>query len=153
MKKRSYIDRMKPSCPSGCVPPAPLASPRAETPSGVSQLGLLPLLFPTLQVVRGRGGGLWMHLVLCPGGLPPLPLDLGPARGVGVLLDYCLLRALSLRWRRASCSIATDFFMPATLLGCLSPFLAARSTTWGIVGAFGGSLPRYIFTWFPIFGS
>ena len=41
-----------------------------------------------------------MHLVLCPGGLPPLPLDLGPARGVGVLLAYCLLRAsaLSLRW-------------------------------------------------------
>ena len=100
MKKRSYIDRMKPSCPSGYVPPAPLASPRAETPSGVSQLGLLPLLFPTLQVVRGRGGGLGMHLVLCPGGLPPLPLDLGPTRGVGVLLDYCLLRAsaLSLRW-------------------------------------------------------
>ena len=100
MKKRSYIDRMKPSCPSGYVPPALLASPCAETPSGVSQLGLLPLLFPTLQVVRGRGGGLGMHLVLCPGGLPPLPLDLGPARGVGVLLDFCLLRAstLSLRW-------------------------------------------------------
>ena len=41
-----------------------------------------------------------MHLVLCPGGLPPLPLDLGPARGVGVLLDYRLLHAsaLSLRW-------------------------------------------------------
>ena len=34
VKKRSYIDRMKPSCPSGYVPPAPLASPRAETPSG-----------------------------------------------------------------------------------------------------------------------
>ena len=33
-----------------------------------------------------------MHLVLCPGGLPPLPLDLGPARGVGVLLDCRLLR-------------------------------------------------------------
>ena len=100
VKKRSYIDCMKPSCPSGYVPPAPLASPRAETPSGVSQLGLLPLLFPTLQVVRGQGGGLGMHLVLCPGGLPPLPLDLGPARGVGVLLDFCLLRAsaLTLRW-------------------------------------------------------
>ena len=100
VKKRSYIDRMKPSCPSGYVPPAPLASPRTETPSGVSQLGLLPLLFPTLQVVRGRGGGLGIHLVLCPGGLPPLPLDLGPARGVGVLLDYCLLHAsaLSLCW-------------------------------------------------------
>ena len=100
MKKLSYIDRMKPSCASGYVPPAPLASPRAETPSGVSQLELLPLVFPALQVVRGRGGGLGMHLVLCLGGLPPLPLDLGPARGVGVLLDYCLLRAsaLSLRW-------------------------------------------------------
>ena len=100
VKKRSYIDRMKPSCPSGYVPPAPLASPHVETPSGVSQLGLLPLLFPTLQAIRGRGGGLGMHLVLCPGGLPPLLLDLGPARGVGVLLDYCLLRAsaLSLRW-------------------------------------------------------
>ena len=100
VKKRFYIDRMKPSCPSGYVPPAPLASPCAETPSGVSQLGLLSLLFPTLQVVRGRGGGLGMYLVLCPGGLPPLPLDLGPARGVGVLVDYCLLRAsaLSLRW-------------------------------------------------------
>ena len=79
VKKLSYKDRMKPSCPSGYVPPALLASPRAETPSGVSQLGLLSLLFPTLQVVRGRGGGLGMHLVLCPGGLPPLPLDLGPA--------------------------------------------------------------------------
>ena len=150
MKKRSYIDRVKPSCPSGYVPPAPLASPRAETPSGVSQLGLLPLLFPTLQVVRGRGGGLGMHLVLCPGGLPPLPLDLGPARGVGVLLDFSLLRAARSRfagsfgsWRRGSCSIAAVFFVPATLLGCLSPFLAARSTTWGIVGDFGGSLPRF----------
>ena len=99
MKKRSYIDRMKPSCPSGYVSPAPLASPCAETPSGVSQLGLLHFLFPTLQVVRSRGGGLGMHLVLCPGGLPPLPLDLGPARGVGVLLDFCLLRASALSLR------------------------------------------------------
>ena len=90
---------VKPSCSSGYVPPAPLVSPRAETPSGVSQLGLLPLLFPALQVVRSRGGGLGMHLVFCPGGLPPLPLDLGPARGVGVLLDYCLLRASALSLR------------------------------------------------------
>ena len=161
MKKRSYIDRMKPSCPSGYVPPVPLASPRAETPSGVSQLGLLPLLFLTLQVVRGRGGGLGMHLVLCPGGLPPLPLDLGPARGVGVLLDYCLLRtsALSLRWLLRELAkgellnrSGLFFFLPATLLGYLSPFLAARSTTWGIVGDFVGSLPRFILSWFPIFG-
>ena len=99
IKKCSYFVHMKPSCPSGYVPPAPLASPRAETPSGVSQLGLLPLLFPALQVVRSRGGGFGMHLVFCPGGLPPLPLDLGPARGVGVLLDYCLLRASTLSLR------------------------------------------------------
>ena len=131
VKKRSYKDRKKPSRPSGSVPPAPLASPRAETPSGVSHPGLLPLLFPALQVGRGRGRGLGMHLVLCPGGLPPLPLDLGPARGVGVSLDCCLLRAsaLPLLWRRGSCSVAADFPCPLRFLGCLSPFLAARSTT------------------------
>ena len=44
-------------------------------------LGLLPLLFPTLQVGRIRVGGLRVHLVLCPGRHPPLPLDLGRARG------------------------------------------------------------------------
>ena len=99
LKKTSYFVHMKPSCPSGYVPPAPLASPRAETPSGVSQRGLLPLLFPALQVVRSRGGGFGLHLVRCSGGLPPLPLDLGSARGVGVLLDYCLLRASTLSLR------------------------------------------------------
>ena len=35
-----------------------------------------------------------MHLVLlCLVRLPPLPLDLGPARGVGVWLDSCLVRS------------------------------------------------------------
>ena len=37
-----------------------------------------------------------MHLLLCLGGLPPLPLDLGPARGVGVPLGSRLVRAGSL---------------------------------------------------------
>ena len=73
-----------------CSTSAPLASPRAETPSGVSQLGLLPLLFPALQVVRSRRGWLGMHLVFCPGGASSPP---GPASGVGLLLDFCLLRA------------------------------------------------------------
>ena len=80
--KRSYIVRKKPSRPSGFVPPASLASPRAETPSGVSQPGTSAssLSRPSGgQGKRGGGGGLGMHLVLCPGGLPPLPLDLGPA--------------------------------------------------------------------------
>ena len=39
MKKPSYKERKKPSRPSGSVPPAPLASSRAETPSGASQPG------------------------------------------------------------------------------------------------------------------
>ena len=45
-------------------------------------LGLPPLLFPALQVGRIRGGGgLRVHLVLCPVRLPPLPLGLSLARG------------------------------------------------------------------------
>ena len=57
-------------------------------------LGLPPLLFPALQVGRMRGGGgLRVHLVLCPERLPPLPLDLGLARGGGVSLDVRLWRA------------------------------------------------------------
>ena len=41
VKKRSYKDHKKSSSarPSGSVPPAPLTSPRAETPSGASQSG------------------------------------------------------------------------------------------------------------------
>ena len=39
VKKRAYKDRKKTSRPSGSVPPAPLASPRAETSSGVSRPG------------------------------------------------------------------------------------------------------------------
>ena len=39
VKKRAYKDHKKPSRPSGSVPPAPLTSPRAETPSGVSRPG------------------------------------------------------------------------------------------------------------------
>ena len=157
VKKRSYIDRMKPSCPSGYVPPAPLASPRAETPSGVSQLGLLPLLFPNLQVVSGRGGGLGMHLVLCPGGLPPLPLDLGPVRGVGVLLDYCLLRASahSLRWLLRELAKGGVARSQQSFLCSLRSSVVSHhsSTTRGIVGDFRGSLPRFILSWFLIFGS
>ena len=100
MKKRSYKERKKPSRPSGSAPPVPLASPCAETPAKLLRefrsLGLLPLLFPALQVVRGRGRGLGVHLVLGRGRLPPLPLDLGPMRGVGVSLDFRLLRVSEL---------------------------------------------------------
>ena len=46
-------------------------------------LGLPPLLFPALQGGQDKREGLRVHLVLCPGRLPPLPLDLGLARGGG----------------------------------------------------------------------
>ena len=91
VKKRSYKDRKKPSRPSGSVPTAPLTSPRAETPSGVSRPGTSSSSRPSGG--QGKQGGLRGHLVLCLGGLPPLPLDLGPARGVGVPLGSRLVRA------------------------------------------------------------
>ena len=59
-------------------------------------LGLLLLLLPSLSVGRGRGGGLGVHLVFFCEVLPPLPLDLGLARGAGVPLGICLSRAGSL---------------------------------------------------------
>ena len=96
VKKRSYKERKKPSRPSGSVPPAPLASPRAETPSGVSQPGTSSSSLSCPSGSRGRGRGLGVHLVLGPGRLPPLPLDLGPTRGVGVCQDFRLFRASAL---------------------------------------------------------
>ena len=45
---------------------------------------------------RRSRGGLGVHLVLCLVGLPLLPLNLGPARGVGVPLGIRLARAGSL---------------------------------------------------------
>ena len=56
-------------------------------------LGLPLLIFLALQVDRMRGEGLRVHLVLCPGRLPPFPLDLGLARGRGVSLNVRLLSA------------------------------------------------------------
>ena len=159
--KSFYFVHVKPSCPSGSVPPAPLSSPRAETPSAVSQLGLLPLLFPALQVVRSRGGGFGMHLGFVSWGASSPPAGFRSSERGGSASGL-----LSVAREHALASLAPSgagegwvarsqrsFFMTDTLLGWLSPFLAARSTTWGIVEAFGGSLPRFILLWFPIFGS
>ena len=91
-KKRSYKERKR---PSGSVPLAQQTSPRAETSLGVSRPGTSSSSRP---LVGGRGSrrGLGVHLVLCLGGLPLLPLDLGPARGVGVPLGIRLGRVGSL---------------------------------------------------------
>ena len=89
-KKRTHKERKR-SRPSGSVPPAPEAMLRAGTSSEVPQLGSSSSSFSRTSGDRIRGGGLRVHLVLCPGRLPPLPLDLNRARGG--CLDIRPLRA------------------------------------------------------------
>ena len=79
---------------SGSVPSAPSTSPFSETSLGVSLPGASSSSLP-LGGQGKRGGGLGVHLLFL-GVLPPLPLDFGPARGVGVPLGICLSRAVSL---------------------------------------------------------
>ena len=93
-KKRSYKERKK--RPSGSIPPAQQTSPRAETSSGVSRPGTSASSSSCPSGRQEKRGGLGVHLVLCLVGLPLLPLDLGPARGVGVPLGIRLARAGSL---------------------------------------------------------
>ena len=85
-KKRSYKERKH--RPSGSAPSAQQTSPRAETSSGVSRPGTSSS--SSSRPLGWQGRGLRVHLVLCLVGLPPLPLGLGPARGVGVPLGICL---------------------------------------------------------------
>ena len=105
-KKRSSKERKK-SRPSDSVPPAPRASPRVGTPSGVPQPGTSSSSFSRPSGGQDKRGGLRVHLMLCPLRLPPLPLGLGLARERGgggeVSLDIRLLRAsvpLSLQFLR-----------------------------------------------------
>ena len=81
-KKRTYKERKR-SRPSGSVPPAPRATPRAGTSSEVPQPGTSSSSFSCPSRGQDKREGLRVHLVLCPGRLPPLPLDLGLAREGG----------------------------------------------------------------------
>ena len=91
-KKRSYKER-KTFALQALFPLRRGLRPARELLRKFRSPGLPPLLLPALQVGRIRGGGLGVHLVLRPVRLPPLPLDLGLARGVEVSLDVRLLRA------------------------------------------------------------
>ena len=85
------------SRPSGSVPSAPSTSLFAETSLGVSLPGSSSSSSSLPLGGQGRRGvGLGVHLVFFCEVLPPLPLDLGLARGAGVPLGICLSRAGSL---------------------------------------------------------
>ena len=93
-KKRTYKERKR-SRPSGSVPPASGTSPRAGTSSEVPQPGTSSSSSSRPSGGQDERGGkrLEVHLVLRPVRLPPVPLNLGPARGVEVSLDVRLLLA------------------------------------------------------------
>ena len=57
VKKRAYKDRKKPFRPSGSVPPAPLTSPRAVSPSGVSRPGTTTTSSSRPSGGQGKQGG------------------------------------------------------------------------------------------------
>ena len=138
-KKRTYKKRKR-SRPSGSLPPAMKISPRAGTSSEV----LHPETSSSLPSGgQAKKGGLGMHLVLRPVRLPPLPLDLGPARGVEVclvcasaLLSLLLLRELEkgellVRSRRPLLALLPRWPLPAhhcTLCDVVSRESLLRST-------------------------
>ena len=85
--RRVLTKRKKSSRPSGSVPTAPPTSPCAGTSSGVSLPGTSSSSSSSLPFGgQGRREGAQGAPGVCLGGLPPLPLDLGRARGVEVPL-------------------------------------------------------------------
>ena len=134
VKKRTYKDRKKSSRPSGSVPTAPLTSPRTETSTGVSRPGTSSSSLPLGG--QGKQEGSQGAPGVVSGGLPPLSLDLGLARGVGVPLGCRLGCAPRFSFsfsfgsgRSGSCPLAADSLFPRLRFRCLSPILTARSTT------------------------
>ena len=76
--------------------PAPMSFPLARTSSEVPQPGASPSSPSLPSEGRDEGGGSRDALVLLPEGLPLLPLDFCPARGVEEPLDACSVHASSL---------------------------------------------------------
>ena len=132
--RRVLTKRKKSSRPSGSVPTVSPTSPRAETSSGVSLPGTSSSSSSLPLGGQGRQEGAQVAPGGCLGGLPPLPLDLGRARGVEVPLG-CTSGARSRfsfsfgSGRSGSCPLAVDSLFPRLRLRCLSPILTARSTT------------------------
>ena len=150
-------DRKKPSRLSGSVPPAPLTSPRAETPSGVSRPGTSSSSRPSGG--QGKQGGSQGAPGVVSRGAPSPPARprssesggsaSGQSSGARSRFSFSFGSG-----RSGSCPLAANSPFPRLCLGCLSPFLTARLTTLGgIERDFGVSPPCVILLWFPIFGS
>ena len=95
-KKRAYKDRKRSSRPSGSLPTAEAPSPCTGTSSEVLRPEASSSSSSLPSGGQSKGRSLGMHLVLLPVRLPPLPLNLSPARGVEVSLVARLVRASAL---------------------------------------------------------
>ena len=134
VKKRAYKDRKKPSRPSGSVPPAPLTSPHAVSPSGVSRPGTSSSSSSRPSGGQGKQGGSQGALVVVSREAPSPPAQSRSSeRGGSVSGQLSGARSrFSFSFgsgRSGSCPLAADSPFPCRYLGCLSPFLTARSTT------------------------
>ena len=133
VKKRTYKDRKKSSRPSGSVPPASLASPRAETSTGVSRPGTSPSSSSSLPLGgQGKQEGSQGAPGVVSGGAPsPLARSRSSERGGSAsrLSSGARSRFSFGSGRSGSCPLAADSHFPCLRLGCLSPILTARSTT------------------------
>ena len=136
-KKRSYKERKR-SRPSGSVPPCTGGfAPHGNFLGSSSAQDFLLFFFPPFRWAGSEGGGgLGVHLVLLSVKLPPLPLDLGLARGVEMFLDVGLLRASAppslqplLELQRGRLLGRSGLPLPAPLPRLLLPLIAARSVT------------------------
>ena len=149
IKKRTYKERKKSSRPSGSVPPAPLPSPRAETPSGVSQPGTSSCFSRPLGGQGKREGSQGAPGVVSWGASSPPAGSRSSERGGSV---SGLSSVVSERAPSSSAPSGADEGGVARLQrtplaryassAVSPPFLAASSSTWGIERDFGGPLPR-----------
>ena len=158
-KKRSHKECKK-LCPSGSVPPAPKASPRTETPSGVSQPGNYSSSFSRPSGGQDERGGSQgaPGVVSREASSPPArPRSSERGRG-GVSLDARLLRTSAPPPLLLLGEVGVARLQRTPLARSASSVASPRSSPHvrrrgELKRSFGGPLPRCIIPWFPIFGS
>ena len=160
IKKRTYKERKKPSHPSGSVPPAPLASPRAETPSGVSQPGTSSSSLSRPSGGQGKREGSQGAPGVVSWGASSTPAgSRSSERGGSVsgLLSVVSERAPSSPAPsgagKGGVAQSQRTSIARSASSVVSPHSSPHARQRGELGDFGGLLPRFILAWFPIFGS